>query len=61
MVVGGVSIIAILGFANIILLVFQLLSGLKKIKVPMGVHKKTGIILLIIATFHGLLAILANS
>jgi len=40
---------------------FQLLSGLRAIRVPMGVHRKTGIALAILAALHGLLAILSNT
>ena len=60
MAIGGISIILILGIVNFLLLLFQLTSGLHLIKVPFGVHKKTGITLFVIATIHGLLGILAN-
>lgn len=56
----GVSIILLLGIVNLLLLTFQLLSGLHKIPVPLGVHKRTGVILFITATIHGLLGILAS-
>ena len=58
--VGGVSIILILGLVNLILLLFQAASGLKIIKVKYGVHKKTGIALLIFALIHGFLGIVAG-
>ena len=61
MTIGGVSIIFILGILNFLLLVFQLLSGLHVIKVSIGTHKKTGILLLTVAVIHGLLGILAHS
>ena len=61
MTIAGVSIILILGIMNFILLLFQLVSGLHWIKVKIGVHKKTGILLLVLATIHGLLGLLANS
>ncbi len=60
MAVGGVSIILLLGIINMALVLFQLLSGLRAIRVPMGVHRKTGIALAILAALHGLLAILSN-
>ncbi|RPH49529.1 MAG: hypothetical protein EHM85_13535 [Desulfobacteraceae bacterium] len=60
MTIGGVSIILIGGLFNMALLVFQLLSGLHYIKVPFGVHKKTGILLVITSFFHGLLGIISN-
>jgi hypothetical protein len=60
MTIGGVSVIFILGIFNFFLLLFQLLSGLHKINVRPKVHKKTGIVLLVTATLHGGLAILAR-
>ena len=45
MSVSGISIVLILGFMNLGLLIFQLLTGLRYIKVSFGVHKKTGIAL----------------
>ena len=60
MTIGGISIILILGIINFILLIFQLSTGLRLLKVPFGVHKKTGITLFITATVHGALAIIAN-
>lgn len=60
MKIGGVSIILILGICNFILLVFQLGTGLRLIKVPFGIHKKTGIILLVCAFLHAILAFFAH-
>jgi hypothetical protein len=60
MVVGGISMILILGVVNFLLLLFQLSTGLRWIKVPFGVHRKTGILLFIVAVVHGSLGILAN-
>jgi hypothetical protein len=60
MVFGGISVILILGIINFLLLLFQLASGLRWIKVRFGVHRKTGMLLIIIAAIHGLLGILAN-
>ena len=56
----GVSIILLLGIVNLLLLAFQLLSGFHRIRVPMGVHKRTGVVLAITAVIHGLLGILAS-
>ena len=61
MTIGGVSIILIGGLVNLTLLLFQLLSGLHYIKVPVGVHKKTGILLVVSATIHGILGFIAQS
>jgi hypothetical protein len=60
MKIGGISIILILGICNFVLLLWQLSSGLRWIRVPFGVHRKTGITLFIIAIIHGTLAILAD-
>jgi len=60
MTIGGVSIILIGGLFNMALLVFQLLSGLHYIKVPFGIHKKTGIALVITSFIHGFLGIISN-
>ena len=51
-------IIAGLGVLNLTLVLFQLLSGLRVIKIPFGIHKKAGITLFISATIHGTLALL---
>lgn len=58
MTIGGVSIILLLGILNFGLVVFQLLSGLRKIKLRFGIHKKTGIILTCSALIHGVLGLL---
>lgn len=60
MVIGGISIIFILGVINFLLLLFQLFTGLRWIKVKFGVHRKTGILLFIVAFIHGSLGVLAN-
>lgn len=59
--VGGGSLLLISGVLNYGLVVFQIASGKKFIKVPIQIHRKTGIMLLITATLHGALAIFANS
>ena len=58
--IGGISIILMLGILNFLLILFQLSTGLRCIKVPFGVHKKSGMILLISATLHAVLAFLAS-
>ena len=59
--IGGISIILILGMCNLLLVCFQLLSGLRIIKVGIKLHRKTGIALFVFAIVHGLLAIFAHS
>jgi len=56
--VGGISIVLILGIINFLLILFQLSSGLRLIKVSFLTHRKTGIALLISASLHALFGIL---
>jgi len=60
MTIGGISIILILGICNFLLVFFQLLSGLRVIKVSPKVHRKTGIALFVSALVHGLLGVAAT-
>jgi len=60
MKIGGVSIVLVLGFINMILILFQLSTGLRWIKVPFQIHRRTGMILFVSAALHGILAYLAN-
>ncbi len=53
-------VVPILGIVNLLLLFFQLSTGLRWIKVPMAIHKKTGITLLTTAITHGILAFLLH-
>ena len=58
MTIGGVSLILILGISNSLLLLFQLLSGLRVVKVPPGVHRKSGVALCVTGGVHAILALL---
>ena len=58
--IGGVSIILALGILNMLLILFQISTGLRWIKVPFQVHRSTGMILFVSAFLHALLAFLAN-
>lgn len=60
MMIGGVSAILILGILNMLLILFQISTGLRWIKVPFHVHKRTAIVLFFSATLHAVLAIFAN-
>lgn len=60
MMIGGVSIILILGLLNMFLILFQISTGLRWIGVPFHVHKRTAIVLFFSAALHAVLAILAN-
>ncbi len=59
--IGGISIILLLGICNLLLVLFQLVSGFRIIKVNPKVHKKTGIALVIFTLAHGFLAFFAHS
>ncbi len=60
MKIGGVSIVFILGLINMILILFQLSTGLRWIKVPFRAHRSTGMTLFFSAALHGILAYLAD-
>jgi hypothetical protein len=46
-----------LGIVNFLLIVIQLLGGLRIVKVPFKVHKILGILLGVFALIHGAIAI----
>jgi hypothetical protein len=60
MAIAGVSLILILGLVNLILVLFQAASGLRVIKPKIGVHKKMGLLLVVTAVAHAVLAYLAG-
>jgi hypothetical protein len=60
MSIGGVSIILLLGILNLLLIVFQILTGYRIIKRRVGLHKKAGIALLAASILHGALAFIAG-
>jgi hypothetical protein len=60
MAIGGISIILILGIINFLLVALQLAGGLRLVEVSFGTHKKTGILLAVTASLHGILAIAAG-
>jgi hypothetical protein len=60
MKIGGVSIILLLGMLNMVLILFQMSTGLRWIRVPIGVHKRTGMILFVSALVHAFLAYLVS-
>jgi len=51
------SLILPLGILNFLLVLFQILGGLKVIKVSFKVHKTMGILLGVFALIHGAIAI----
>ena len=55
----GVNVILWLGVINLFLVLFQLLSGLKVLKVKYKTHKRMGILLFFTAFIHGIYAIVS--
>ncbi len=56
---GGMSLVQILGLLNFMLLMFQLFSGRHWIQVKIGIHRKVGLALVVTASLHGFLAMVA--
>lgn len=57
--IGGISLVQLLGLINFTLLLFQLVSGRHWIEVKIGTHRKVGMALVVTATLHGFLAMVA--
>ena len=53
-------LIIVLGIVNLFLVLIQLLSGLKVIRISFKSHKRFGIFLAVGAVVHGLLALYMN-
>lgn len=56
--IGDIPVILILGIFNFLLILFQLSTGMRWIRVSFRAHRKSGILLLILASIHALLGIL---
>ncbi len=56
----GINIILWFGIINLILILFQFLSGLRIIKVKYKLHKTLGIVLFFTAFIHGIYALVIN-
>ena len=54
----GATAVLALGIANFLLILFQVASGRRWIRVKIAVHRRAGQALLVLAAAHGLLAIL---
>ena len=59
--IGGISLVQLLGLINFMLLLFQLCSGQHWIQVKIGIHRKVGLALVVMASLHGFLAIVTGS
>jgi len=55
-----INIILWLGILNLFLILFQLLSGLRILKIKFKLHKRMGIILFFSTFIHGIYAIITN-
>jgi hypothetical protein len=60
MTIAGVSLIVILGLVNLLLVLFQIATGKRWISVPFSWHRGGGVVLLVGALIHGVLAFLAR-
>jgi len=57
---GGISIILVLGLVNLALIVFQLATGLRYLRVKPIIHRYTGFTLFFCSIVHGFLAYLTS-
>ncbi len=60
MTIGGISLVLILGIINLVLVLFQVSSGKKWLKVNFIWHRRLGVLLLLTATVHAVLAYLSR-
>jgi hypothetical protein len=51
------TLVQLLGVINFLLVLFQVSSGLRFIKIPFTLHRKAGLLLFFTALIHGTLAI----
>jgi hypothetical protein len=56
--VDKISLVQFLGIVNFILILFQLSSGRRWIRVRSDIHRKVGLVLVVTASVHGLLAMM---
>jgi len=60
MTIGGVSFVLILGIINLLLIFFQIGSGKRYLKVNFILHRRLGLLLLVTAIIHAVLAYLSR-
>ncbi len=60
MTIAGLSIVLILGLVNLLLVLFQVSTGKKWLKVKFNWHRRLGILLLFTAIIHAVLAYLSH-
>jgi hypothetical protein len=59
MTIAGISIILLLGILNLLLILFQVSTGKRWIKVPPAWHRNGAVVLLVSAVLHAILAVVA--
>jgi hypothetical protein len=55
--IGNISIVLLLGIINLVLLIFQVATGLRYFKVRLIIHRRTGILLFFMAILHAVIAL----
>lgn len=60
MTLAGISIVLILGIINLLLVLFQVSTGKKWLKVKFTWHRRLGVLLLFTAIVHAILAYLTH-
>ncbi len=60
MKIAGLNVIQVFGLINLFLVFFQLLTGLRVIKVSFLLHRRSGIALCFFASVHAILAFIAG-
>ncbi len=60
MTIAGVSLILIFGVINLLLIIFQLSTGKRWLKINFKWHRRLGPVLLLTAVIHAILAFLAG-
>ncbi|MCR4396477.1 MAG: hypothetical protein NUW07_07065 [Candidatus Saccharicenans sp.] len=60
MTIAGISLVLLLGIVNLILIIFQVSTGKKWVKVHFAWHRRLGVLLLLTALTHAVLAYLSR-
>lgn len=57
---AGISLVLLLGMVNLILILFQVSTGKKWLKINFSWHRRLGVLLLLTALAHAVLAYLSR-
>lgn len=60
MIIAGISLVLLLGIVNLILILFQVSTGKKWVKIHFTWHRRLGVLLLLTALVHAILAYLSH-